>query len=137
MSRGDRIERKGRSPAQNRKKVTMTKSTITRVAALDLAIERMADTPEAVEVLTKLRDSLAKPRKKSDAPSKAKLENARLAQELADAIPTGEAVSPRWVTEHVRGVLTPQKAAAVAREGVALGLIEKVVDGRNVSYRRA
>lgn len=115
----------------------MTKSTITRVAALDLAIERMADTPEAVEVLSKLRDSLAKPRKKSDAPSKAKLENARLAQELADAIPAGESVSTRWVTEHVRGVLTTQKAAAVAREGVALGLIEKVVDGRNVSYKRA
>ena len=115
----------------------MTKSTITRVAALDLAIERMADAPEAVEVLTKLRDSLAKPRKKSDAPSKAKLENTRLAQELADAIPAGESVSTRWVTEHVRGVLTTQKAAAVAREGVALGLIEKVVDGRNVSYRRA
>jgi len=114
----------------------MTKSTITRVAALDLAIERLADTPEAAEVLTKLRDSLAKPRK-CLAPSKAKLENARLAQELADAIPAGEAVSTRWVTEHVRGVLTTQKAAAVAREGVALGLIEKVVDGRNVSYRRA
>ena len=115
----------------------MTKATMTRVSALDLAIARMDDAPEARDVLVKMRDSLAKPRKKSDAPSKARVENETLAHALADAIPAGEAVTTKWVTDHVRGVLTTQKAVAVARVGVEMGLLVKEVDGRKVSYRRA
>ena len=56
------------------------------------------------------------------------------ADALADAIPAGGEVTAKWVTEHVRGVLTTQKAAAVARVGVEMGILSKVVDGRKVTY---
>ena len=65
------------------------------------------------------------------------MENERLAAALAAAIPEGGEVNAKWVTEHVRGVLTTQKAAAVARVGVELGILRKQVDGRKVTYCRA
>ena len=115
--------------------MTITKTTsITRADALAIAIERCADVPEVADVLTKMRASITKPRVKSDAPSKARVENERLARALTEAIPAGGEVTAKWVTEHVRGVLTTQKAAAVARVGVELGVLRKVVDGRKVTY---
>lgn len=126
------------SPARDRKRYTMTKqNAITRADALAIAIERVADMPEVAEVLTKMHASITKPRAKSEGPSKARKDNERLAHELAAAIPEGSEVTAKWVTEHVRGVLTTQKAAAVARVGVELGIISKVVDGRKVTYARA
>ena len=120
---------------------------MTRAQAIEFAIDNitancMGDMEktganEAIEILNKMHESITKPRKKSDAPSKTRQDNERLARELAEAIPDGEGVSAKWVTEHVRGVLTTQKAAAVARVGVELGIISKVVDGRKVTYTRA
>ena len=139
MSRGGRNEREGRSPAQDRRGSIMTKqnTTITRADALTIAIERVADLPEVAEVLRKMHASITKPRTKAEGPSKARKDNERLARELAAAIPEGHEVTAKWVTEHVRGVLTTQKAAAVARVGVEMGIISKVVDGRKVTYTRA
>lgn len=116
----------------------MTKSTMTRKDALVSAIAKFdADAPE-VEVLTKLLASISKPRKKSDAPSKARIENLKLVDAAAEAIAAhGEAVSSKWLTEHIRGIMTTQKAAAVMRLGVEVGKIVRIVDGRNVSYNVA
>lgn len=113
----------------------MAKSAITRVQALDFAIANL-DNQEVVEVLAKMRESLAKPRKKSDAPSKARVENLALVDAACAAI-GDNVVTPKWLTEHVNGILTTQKAAAVMRLGVEVGKIEKVVDGRNVTYKVA
>lgn len=127
----------------------MTKAnTITRAYALEFAINAVlthpdynpeVDThvPEVVDVLTKMHTAITKPRTKREGPTKARTENERLARELVAAIPDGGEVTAKWVTEHVRGVLTTQKAAAVARVGIDLGIIAKVVDGRKVTYRRA
>ena len=113
----------------------MTKSAITRVEALDYAIANL-DNPEVVEVLGKMRESLAKPRKKSDAPSKTRIENEALLDKACEAI-GDNIVTNKWLTEHVNGILTTQKAAAIMRLGVQLGKIEKQVDGRNVFYKVA
>lgn len=151
MSRGDTKERKGRSPAQDRKDNAMTKkNTITRADALMLAVQWVQEyfgddtvtaegacAAEVVDVLTKMHTAITKPRTKREGPTKARTENERLARELVAAIPPNGEVTAKWVTEHVRGVLTTQKAAAVARVGVELGLIAKVVDGRKVTYCRA
>lgn len=111
------------------------KNSMTRAEALQNAIALFpSDAPE-VEVLDKMIQSITKPRKKSDAPSKARVENEKLAQDMRDAIQrNGSPVNAKWITEHVRGIMTTQKAAAVARVGVELGIINKIVDGRNVSY---
>lgn len=127
----------------------MTKTTtITRADALAIAVEFILRdnyfddagndrTREVVDVLTKMHTAITKPRTKREGPTKARTENERLARELAAVIPDGGEVTAKWVTEHVRGVLTTQKAAAVARVGIDLGIIAKVVDGRKVTYRRA
>lgn len=127
----------------------MTKTTtITRADALAIAVEFILRdnyfddagidrTREVVDVLTKMRTAITKPRTKREGPTKARTENERLARELRAAIPPNGEVTAKWVTEHVRGVLTTQKAAAVARVGIDLGIIAKVVDGRKVTYRRA
>lgn len=117
--------------------MTKQNTGITRADALAIAIERMADRPDVAEVLSKMLSSITKPRKKSDAPSKTRQNNERLAHELAAAIPDGESVTAKWITEHIHGILTTQKAAAVARVGAELGVIVKVTDGRKVSYKHA
>lgn len=111
------------------------KNEMTRKDALINAIALFpSDAPE-VPVLQKMLDSITKPRKKSEGPTKARMENEKLARDMRDAMLTAnEPVSTKWVTEHVRGILTTQKAAAVARVGVELGIIAKTVDGRNVTY---
>lgn len=117
--------------------MTKTNDKMTRADALTIAIERVQDMPEVVDVLTKMHTAITKPRTKREGPTKARTENERLARELRAAIPPNGEVTAKWVTEHVRGVLTTQKAAAVARVGIDLGIIAKVVDGRKVTYRRA
>ena len=113
------------------------KNTITRADALTIAIARCEDVPEIADVLRQMHASITKPRAKSTQPSKARVQNEELARALAGAIPEGKHVTSKWVTEHVRGILTTQKAAAVARVGVELGIIAKHVDGRSVYYSRA
>ena len=117
--------------------MTKTNDKMTRAEALTIAIERCADVPEVVDVLAKMHATITKPRTKAEGPTKARIENERLARAMADAIPAGAEVNTKWVTEHVRGILTTQKAAAVARVGVELGILAKVVDGRKVTYRTA
>ena len=116
----------------------MTKqNTITRAEAIEFAIdcinEHCDNASDIVEVLNKLHASITKPRKKSDAPSKARVENLALVDAAVAAMGNNE-VNAKWLTEHVRGILTTQKAAAVMRLGVEVGKIHKIVDGRKVSY---
>lgn len=119
----------------------MAEKKMTRVEALNLVLEatregfEAEEMVEAREVLQKMVEQLSKPRKRADGPSKARLNNERLAHAVAEAIAAkGEPVSSKWIAEHVNGILTPQKVTAVAKVGAELGLIVKVVDGRNVTY---
>ena len=83
---------KARKSLQTRKGFTM-KNTLTRVDALNIAINSIPmdieNPTEVVEVLTKIRDQIAKPRKSSDeakAKAKAKRANAR-AELMAQIVP--------------------------------------------------
>jgi len=106
---------------------------ITRADAIAFAIEACADNPEVVAVLTKMHAQLTAPRKKSV--SKARLANEHLAEKVRDAISAnGDGVSSKWLVEHVEGIDTTQKAAAVARVAVELGYIHKNVDGKAITY---
>ena len=114
----------------------MANKEMTRAQALTNAIALFEDGSPEIEVLSKMLASITKPRKKSDAPSKARIENLALV-DAACAAMGGNEVNAKWLTEHVRGILTTQKAAAVMRLGVEVGKIVKVVDGRKVSYKCA
>lgn len=114
------------------------KKSVTRVAMIETAIKAfqlleaenllpeitLLPASEYAEVAQKMLVSLSKkPEKK---PSKAALDNERLAHEVAMVMPEGEPVLTSWIMEHVKGIATPQKCAAVMRVLVEKGRVEKV-----------
>jgi hypothetical protein len=107
--------------------------TLTRAQAIAIAMERTADLPEVNEVLRKMHEQLVKPRAK--AVSKARLANEGLARKLAAMLPTEGAGSKAIVGFGIPEVATTQKAAAVMRVACELGLAEKVVDKKNITYK--
>lgn len=120
------------------------KNTITRAAALE-AVIRLAkeqievdDTwNEVIEVLTKMHTQITKPRKKSDAPSKARILNEALAAKCYDAMEGQDNVSSKWLIEHVNGLMTPQKTTAVMRILIDEGKVIRNKEGKTITYSRA
>ena len=130
------------------------KLTVTRAEALAMAIDLMTvkyndyismsepdeisdSYRDAAEVLRKMHASITKPRVKSNEPSKAAKENARLAAEVLKVMPTGEPVLTSWIMEHVNGILTSQKCTKVMEVLIKAGKVEKVakVKGRYIGYK--
>lgn len=109
------------------------KNEITRADALRTAINMFDENAPERIVLGKMLDSITKPRKKSNAPSRARIENEQILNAAIEKMPT-EPINTKWLTENVRGIMTTQKAAAIMRLGVEMGKVRKIVDGRNVSY---
>ena len=122
----------------------MAEKKMTRLEALNVVLEatregfEAEEMTEAREVLRKMAEQLAKPRKKAEGPSKARRDNERLAAEMVEAIEAhGDRVTPKWVTEHVKGIMTPQKAVAVARVAEELGAIVKEKECKATYYKLA
>ena len=91
------------------------------------------DSDEVCAVLNKMLDSISKPRAKQV--SKARIGNENLAHKLWDA--SESSITTKDATEKgIPEIMTTQKAAAVLRVGVELGLFEKVSEGKKVSYRK-
>jgi hypothetical protein len=111
----------------------MSKNTITRAAAIAIAIERTQDLPEVNEVLKNMHVQLVKPRAK--AVSKARLANENLARKLADMLPAEGIGSKGIVGFGLPEVSTTQKAAAVMRVAEEMGLVQKVVNKKNITYK--
>lgn len=120
----------------------MSKNTITRAAAIELAIHVLSNTHEdwdgrpledAMEVLKKMHEQLVKPRAK--AVSKARIANEGLAKKLAKMLPAEGLGSKGIVGLGLPEVATTQKAAAVMRVAEELGLVQKVVDKKIITYK--
>ena len=123
----------------------MAEKKMTRAQAIEFAIDNIAancmgdmektGANEAIEILEKMHAQITKPRKKSDAPTKTQILNANLAEKCFEAISEkGEAVTSKWICEHVNGIMTPQKCTAVMRLLVNDGRIVKSKDGKAVVY---
>lgn len=110
---------------------------ITRADALTIAMERCEDLPEVCEVLAKMHTSITKPRAKQV--SKARVGNERLAAIVRDAISArGDGMGTKEIVAlGIPEVTTTQKAAAVCRVAVELGLLRKCVNGKAVTYALA
>ena len=114
----------------------MTKTTITRTAALTAAIALLeADhQAEAAHVLRNMRETISKPRKADN--SKREL-NSRLAREVCalfagkghftNADVRAAVNGPDFVGSN--GTVTAQKVTAVLRQGIADGLISQEIVG--------
>ena len=84
---------------------------------------------KAIEVANKMLASIEKQANRPKTPSKASIENDKLADNLVgEMVAYGEPVDTKWITEHVQYVLTSQKATAVAKVAIAKGDIVRTVD---------
>lgn len=110
------------------------KNGITRAAAIAFAIERCADNPDVVDVLTHMHDQLTAPRKATI--SKARKANETLAAKVRDAISAnGDGMTTKDVVAlGIVGITTTQKAAAVCKVACELGYLHKCVDGKSITY---
>ena len=120
----------------------MANKEMTRAQALEFALEVLntyddARALEAYPVLEKMHAQVTKPRKRSDAPSKARIQNEALAAKCIAAMEGQEGVTSKWLIEHVDGLMTPQKATAVMKIAVESGAVIRSKDGKTVSYSLA
>lgn len=105
---------------------------MTRKQALEFAIANL-ENEEVTEVLSKMLESISKPRAKQV--SKARTMNENTARALWNVSP--ETLTTKAATEMgIPEIMTTQKASAVLRVGVELGLFEKVTEGKKVTYRK-
>lgn len=126
----------------------MSKSTITRAQAIEYAINGVEHarnlwetdgdwspekSDEIIAVLKNMHAQLVKPRAK--AVSKARLANENLARKLAKMLPAEGIGSKGIVGFGLPEVATTQKAAAVMRVAEELGLAQKVVNKKNITYK--
>ena len=126
----------------------MSKNTITRAQAIAFAYdvilgittgdgfaleEDNAKAAEVLPVLLNMHEQLVKPRAK--AVSKARIANENLARKLAKMLPAEGIGSKGIVGFGLPEVATTQKAAAVMRVAEELGLVQKVVDKKNITYK--
>ena len=125
----------------------MTNKSMTRAQAIEFAIDNIAancmgdmektGANEAIEVLEKMYAQITKPRKKNDAPSKARILNESLAMKCYNAMEGQENVTTKWLIEHVNGLMTPQKVTAVMKILIENGTVVKSKEGKAVTYSRA
>lgn len=117
----------------------MAEKKMTRATAIALAIAAFEDSNvptevEALEVLRKMYEQLTKPKAASTAKSKTALENEGTARQLYALAPEGTFDS-KYVMEHTTA-MTPQKVVGIMRVGIALGLFEKLKEGKKTVYRK-
>ncbi len=126
----------------------MSKNTITRAQAIEYAINGVEHareywetdgdwspekSDEIIAVLKKMHEQLVKPRAK--AVSKARIANESLAKKLAKMLPAEGLGSKGIVGLGLPEVATTQKAAAVMRVAEELGLVQKVIDKKVITYK--
>lgn len=108
------------------------KSTVTRKQALEFAIANL-DNEDVTAVLNKMLESISKPRAKQV--SKARIGNESLAHKLHEVAPSE--LTTKGATElGIPEIMTTQKASAVLRVGVELGLFEKTAEGKKITYHK-
>ena len=122
----------------------MAMNTVTRIDVLTAIIAKDWDflsNEDAQTVASKMLASLEKARDKADkkatTPSKAALENEKLAHDVAMIMPENEIVLTSWIMERMKGIATPQKCTKVMAVLIAKNRVEKIakVKGKYVGYK--
>ena len=114
-----------------------TKNSITRADALQFAIQACEGNAEVVEKLTTMLAQVTKPRKATI--SKARKANEGLAKQIhALMVQSGVGLDAKAITGlGLPEVTTTQKATAVMRVAMDLGLVTKCVNGKAITYHIA
>ena len=114
---------------------------MTRAQAVEFAIEVIRNYEgdcEATEILGKMHEQLTKPRAKSNVPTKTQRENTAKAEEVLELLKEQtQPVTGAWISDHVSGLLTPQKTTAIMNILVKNGSVIKDRSGKRVTYQVA
>lgn len=111
------------------------KKNITRVEALNLAIAALTDNADAVEVLTTIRDSIAKANsRKTDKPTKTQVENAGIKDNIL-AVMSRDGMTIGDIATALGGEYTSQKVMALVRQLIQSGKVERYEDKRKALFR--
>lgn len=96
-------------------------------------------TEEAIAVAQKMIASIEKQSNKPKTPSKTRLENEKLADDLVgEMVAIDKPVDTKWITEHVRFVTNSQKANAVVKIAIEKGdIVREMDEKKHVWYRLA
>lgn len=118
-------------------------TTITRAQAIENAIRACQSVNEGaefrtywddtIEVLVKMHEQLTKPRKATV--SKARIANESLARKIAKVLPAEGLTSKGIVELGFPEVTTTQKAVAVMRVAEELELVERLKDGKTITFK--
>lgn len=113
----------------------MANKNMTRVMALELAIEALEGNDEAITVLKKMLVSLSKPRASAAGESKAHRENMELLSKCLELMEEGETYAAGDFVGRVPMIMTPQKSTAVLRLGIKEGHLTCEKEGKVNKYR--
>lgn len=94
---------------------------------------------EIQTVLRKMLTSIDKQSNKPKTPSKTRLENEKLADNLVgEMVAIDKPVDTKWITEHVKFVTSSQKANAVVKIAIEKGdIVREVDEKKHVWYKLA
>lgn len=97
------------------------------------------DWSEEIEVLDKMLTSINKQKTRPKTPSKTRLENERLADNLVgEMVAVDKPVNTKWITEHVKFITNSQKANVIVKIAIEKGdIIRFEDDKKKVWYKLA
>lgn len=112
---------------------------VTNALMMEYAIKALEEFPVPPEIIEKAKAHHAQLTKKSTAPkteSRAAKENKTLAARVLQWMPSDRPVLTSEITEHVNGIMTPQKCTKVMAVLIECGKVRKVekVKGRYIGY---
>ena len=111
---------------------------MTRIEALTLAITALTDNTEAVEVLTTIRDSIAKANsRKSDKPTKAQVANMDVKSRLIAIMGDGNRYTVAELVKAFDNEFSSQKLSALLRQLILSGDVVREEDKRKAVFRLA
>ncbi len=114
------------------------KKNITRVEALNLAIAALTDNTDAVEVLTTIRDSIAKANsRKSDKPTKNQQANMDIKSRLIAFMGDGNRYTVADIVKAFDNEYSSQKVSALLRQLILAGEVVREEDKRKALFRLA
>lgn len=122
----------------------MADKKMTRKEALELMLEitregfEAENVQEAREVLRKMIASIEKSNSRPKGKTSARIQNETFMKELYEKMKAHkDPVTPKWVTEHVNGVMSTQRAVWVAKVGKEWGWIKEIRVKKDVFYALA
>lgn len=115
------------------------KNQVTNIVMMQAAVEALREVGAPDAVIAKAEKHLAqleKPAAKKTGPTKQRIENEKLAHEVAMIMPEdGSPVTNNWIMEHVQGIISASKCTQVMKILIEKGRVEKAPEKGKMFYK--